>query len=614
MADRKSTEPAFERSMPGRRGGRRRGAARFAPVEKPRNMKKTLRRLWNFFAQEKKALITVSGFVIADALVSLLIPYFIGLAVNQIGMRTGAVNFPILIKILLVLGLFYMMDGLLTLLQGWIMASSGQKIVMSLRKSMFLKLQKLPIAFFDRNHHGDIMSRLTNDIENIDVTISQSTVELMNDMIMIVGSLALMIWISPLLTLASLIMVPLVFILTKTIASRTTRLFVDQQRELGTLNGQIEESVQGLNVIKAFSHENEAIRDFSAINKRLTDVGMKAQVWSGYMMPLMNVINNLGFTAVASVGGFLAVKGMITVGMIASFLTYSRQFSRPLNDVASIFNTLQSAVAGAERVFEILDEREEPDDRTNAKGISVFKGRIVFDDVSFGYTSDHPILKHVSFRVNPGESIALVGPTGAGKTTIINLLTRFYDSDSGTILADGVDITDYRRSEYRGLFGIVLQDTYLFHGSFLENLRYGKLDATEEEVINAARTADADSFIRKTEKGYHSVLQGNGDNLSEGQKQLLTIARAFLSDPAVLILDEATSHVDTQTEQKIQKGMARLMKGRTSFIIAHRLSTIKNADKILVVEDGEIAEQGTHQELLKKHGIYYEMFMDQFSG
>ncbi|TGB00480.1 ABC transporter ATP-binding protein [Sporolactobacillus shoreae] len=600
--------------MPGRRGGRRRGAARFAPVEKPRNMKKTLRRLWNFFAQEKKALITVSGFVIADALVSLLIPYFIGLAVNQIGMRTGAVNFPILIKILLVLGLFYMMDGLLTLLQGWIMASSGQKIVMSLRKSMFLKLQKLPIAFFDRNHHGDIMSRLTNDIENIDVTISQSTVELMNDMIMIVGSLALMIWISPLLTLASLIMVPLVFILTKTIASRTTRLFVDQQRELGTLNGQIEESVQGLNVIKAFSHENEAIRDFSAINKRLTDVGMKAQVWSGYMMPLMNVINNLGFTAVASVGGFLAVKGMITVGMIASFLTYSRQFSRPLNDVASIFNTLQSAVAGAERVFEILDEREEPDDRTNAKGISVFKGRIVFDDVSFGYTSDHPILKHVSFRVNPGESIALVGPTGAGKTTIINLLTRFYDSDSGTILADGVDITDYRRSEYRGLFGIVLQDTYLFHGSFLENLRYGKLDATEEEVINAARTADADSFIRKTEKGYHSVLQGNGDNLSEGQKQLLTIARAFLSDPAVLILDEATSHVDTQTEQKIQKGMARLMKGRTSFIIAHRLSTIKNADKILVVEDGEIAEQGTHQELLKKHGIYYEMFMDQFSG
>lgn len=614
MADRKSTEQTFERSMPGRRGGRRRGAARFAPVEKPRNMKKTLRRLWNFFAQEKKALITVSGFVIADALVSLLIPYFIGLAVNQIGMRTGAVNFPILIKILLVLGLFYMMDGLLTLLQGWIMASSGQKIVMSLRKSMFLKLQKLPIAFFDRNHHGDIMSRLTNDIENIDVTISQSTVELMNDMIMIVGSLALMIWISPLLTLASLIMVPLVFILTKTIASRTTKLFVDQQRELGTLNGQIEESVQGLSVIKAFSHENEAIRDFSAINKRLTDVGMKAQVWSGYMMPLMNVINNLGFTAVASVGGFLAVKGMITVGMIASFLTYSRQFSRPLNDVASIFNTLQSAVAGAERVFEILDEREEPDDHTNAKGISVFKGRIVFDDVSFGYTPDHPILKHVSFHVNSGESIALVGPTGAGKTTIINLLTRFYDSDSGTISADGVDIRDYRRSEYRGLFGIVLQDTYLFHGSFLENLRYGKLDATEEEVINAASTADADSFIRKTKKGYHSVLQGNGDNLSEGQKQLLTIARAFLSDPAVLILDEATSHVDTQTEQKIQKGMARLMKGRTSFIIAHRLSTIKNADKILVVEDGEIAEQGTHQELLKKHGIYYEMFMDQFSG
>jgi ABC-type multidrug transport system, ATPase and permease components len=570
-------------------------------------------RLWNFFAGEKKSLILVSSLVFIDALVTLSVPYLIGLAVNQIGIRTGMVKFPMLIQILLVISLFYLMDAVLTFFQGWIMATSGQRIVMGLRSSLFGKLQKLPVAFFDRHSHGDIMSRLTNDIENIDVTISQSTVELINDVLMIAGSFLLMLWLSPLLTLATMIIVPLVFILTKTIAARTTRLFVRQQNVLGTLNGQIEESISGLSVVKAFSHEREAIRDFSKVNRQLTDVGMKAQVWSGFLMPLMNVINNLGFTVVAAVGGFLAVDGMITVGMIASFLTYSRQFARPLNDVASIFNTLQSAVAGAERVFEILDETDEPES-LSAREIKTFQGRIVFRDVSFGYDPDHPILKHIDFRAEPGETLALVGPTGAGKTTIINLLSRFYDPDSGVIEADGTDIRTYRRSSYRSLFGIVLQDAYLFQGTILENIRYGKLDADDEEVRQAAEAAHADNFIEKTDKGYQTVIQGNGENLSEGQKQLLTIARAFLSDPRILVLDEATSHVDTQTEQHIQTAMARLMTGRTSFIIAHRLSTIRDADQILVVENGHIAEQGSHRQLIEKRGIYFNMYQDQFAG
>ncbi|WKB35800.1 ABC transporter ATP-binding protein [Terrilactibacillus sp. S3-3] len=367
-------------------------------------------------------------------------------------------------------------------------------------------------------------------------------------------------------------------------------------------------------MVKAFSHEQEEIDQFTAINRRLTDVGSKAQVWSGFLMPMMNVINNLGFTAVASVGGFLAVKGMISVGMIASFLTYSRQFSRPLNDVASIFNTLQSAVAGAERVFEILDEKEETADVAGAKEIKNFRGEVDFVDVSFSYEANHDILKHVSFHVNPGEVIALVGPTGAGKTTIASLITRFYDPTEGSIRIDGVDIRHYRRSELRKVFGIVLQDTYLFQGTILENLRYGKLDAAKEDVIRAAKMAGADDFIQKLPKGYDTMLHGDGKELSEGQKQLLTIARAILTDPSILIMDEATSNVDTQTEMRIQKVMQTLMKGRTSFIIAHRLSTIRQADKILVIEGGEIAEQGSHQELLRKNGLYHDMYFDQFSG
>ncbi|MCI1882043.1 MAG: ABC transporter ATP-binding protein/permease [Sporolactobacillus sp.] len=609
MSEKKATD--VRPPMPGRRRGGPRGAARFAPVEKPKNMNHTLRRLWRFFAAEKSTLVFVSFLILADSVVSLLMPYLIGLAINQIGVHPGSVHFSMLLMMLAVLGLFYLLDGLLTFFQGWLMATVGQRIVMSLRTAMFAKLQKLPIAFFDNRPHGDTMSRLTNDIENIDVTVSQSTVQLINDLIMIVGSFAMMIWISPILTAASLITVPLVFLLTRTIASRTAKLFLRQQQELGTLNSQIEESVSGLGVIKAFSHESEEIETFTTVNRRLTDVGTKAQIWSGYMMPLMNVINNLGFAAVATVGGLLAVWNMISVGMIASFLTYSRQFSRPLNDVASIFNTLQSAVAGAERVFEILDEKEETADRKNAKRIGHVRGEIVFDDVSFSYNPEHPVLRDIAFRVKPGEEIALVGPTGAGKTTIVNLLTRFFDPTCGRILLDGTDIRDFRRSDYRALFGMVLQDTYLFHGSVIENLRYGQPDATEAEVRRAAAAARADGFISAMKKGYRTVLDESGTGLSEGQRQLLTIARAFLADPAILVMDEATSHVDSETERNLQEGMSELRKGRTSFIIAHRLSTVHDADRILVVEDGRIAEEGTHRQLIARRGRYYRMYTDQ---
>ncbi|WP_028975535.1 ABC transporter ATP-binding protein [Sporolactobacillus terrae] len=610
MNERSEKRPGSGRSNP------RRGAARFAPVEKPKQMRSTLHRLGSYFAREKRMLLVVFLFVFLDAVVSLLVPYLIGMAINQIGIRRQYVHFSMLCFILISLVAFYVGDAVLTFLQGWLMASAGQRLVSHLREQLFKKLQKLPIAFFDRHSHGEIMSRLSNDIENIDTTLSQSTVQLMNDLIMISGSLIIMLWISPQLTLASLIMVPLVLLLTKTIASRTSKLFIKQQKELGALNGQIEESISGLSVIKVFSHEKQEIARFSKQNEQLTRVGTKAQIWSGFLMPLMNVINNLGFAAVATVGGLLAANDRITIGMVASFLAYSRQFSRPLNDVASIFNTLLSAVAGAERVFAVLDQKEEEADPGDARSINRnhCKGDVRFCKVSFGYAKHQPILKEISFHAHAGQVIALVGATGAGKSTLVNLLTRFYEPSSGSVQVDGIDIKRYRRSDYRGLFGMVLQETFLFHGSFVDNLRYGKLDASKDEVIRAATAVHADSFIRKSEKGYDTILQGNGGNLSEGQRQLMTIARALLANPAILIMDEATSHIDTQTEQAIQNGMAQLIKGRTCFIIAHRLSTIRHADQILVIENGRIAEQGSHEQLLEKKGHYYSLYRDQFSS
>lgn len=611
MTDRKSG-PMLQNAMSPKQGAKR-GAARFAPVEKPKRTGQTLRRLIGYFSGEKKRLLSVFSLVALNAVVALLIPYQIGRAVDAIGLNE-TVQFPLLINVLLILGIFYVTDAFLTFLQGWMMAAASQKIVMRLRETLFRKLQKLPIAFFDRNPNGEVMSRLTNDIENVEAALSQSAVGLMNDGLSIVGALILMIWISPPLTLASLITVPLVLVLTNIIASRTSKLFARQQCELGRLNGLIEESVSGLKVVKAFSHENEAIAEFSDVNRKLNAAGMKAQIWSGYLMPMMNVINNLGFTAVATVGGYLAVRDMISVGMIAGFLTYSRLFTRPLINVAAIFNTLQSAIAGAERVFEIVDEREEAPDSKNAKSVKSIVGDVRFENVSFSYTEKQPVLSQISFHVRPHETVALVGPTGSGKTTIINLLIRFYECEKGSIKVDGTDIRNYRRSDYRDLFGIVPQDPYLFRGTIADNIRYGKPGASDRQVQGAAKAAGADPFIRRLARGYRTMLDDNGDELSAGQKQLLTIARAFLSDPAILIMDEATSRVDTHTERAIQQAMDKLSQSRTSFVIAHRLSTVRHADKLLVIDGGRIVEQGTHDELLAAKGFYYDMYREQFAS
>lgn len=589
-------------------------AARFqGKVVKPKNFKATMKRLWSYFGNETKLLTIIFSFIFIDAMIVMLAPFFIGRAVDAISLEE-TVNFSLLQITVIVLLIAYLTSALLHLSQGWLMAGVSQRIVKRLRGHLFLKLQKLPVAFFETRTHGEMMSRLTNDIDNVSNSISQSVTQLMSGIIILTGSLIMMIVLSPILTLASLITVPLIFSLTKTIATKTRVLFREQQRELGMLNGNIEETISGLEVVKAFNHEEKSIREFEEVNTRLKKVGTKAQIWSGFLMPIMNVINNLGFTIVAVVGGYLAVQNMITVGVIASFIIYSRQFVRPLNDLANIFNILQSGIAGAERVFEVLDEEEEPEDRPDAIPLVSPKGVVEFKNVSFGYRHDVPILKNVSFKAEAGSSTALIGPTGAGKTTIVNLLTRFYDVTDGQIFIDGRDIREYSRDSLRKCFGFVLQDTYLFSGTIMENLKYGNPDATIEEIKEATRMANADLFINRLPKGYDTMLTENGGNLSHGQKQLLAISRVILSKPAILILDEATSSIDTRTELHIQEALAKVLEGRTSFIIAHRLNTIRDVDTIMTIENGEIVEKGNHEELMLENGNYHKMITSQFQS
>ncbi|WCK56917.1 ABC transporter ATP-binding protein [Aneurinibacillus sp. Ricciae_BoGa-3] len=601
-------------NRPGRPGGNFGAFRRGGPIVKPKDLKGTLKRLWSYFGEQRTLLTVIFLFIVVDSVITLLGPYLIGISVDAMSGPRHLVNFNVLgIAVLTLVGT-YVVDGLLTFLQGWLMAGVSQQIVMRLREALFAKLQKLPVAFFDTHPHGELMSRLSNDIDNVSTTISQSTTQLMSGLIAIAGSLIMMLWLSPALTLASFITVPLVFLLTRTIARKTSSLFKEQQVQLGRLNSHVEETISGIQVVKAFNHEEKAIAEFDEVNSRLCDVGLKAQIWSGFLMPLMNAINNIGFAAVAIVGGILAVKSLITVGIIASFLSYSRQFVRPLNDLANIFNVLQSGVAGAERVFEIMDEREEPADLPGAIVLENPRGDVAFDKVSFGYRPDVPILKNVSFHAEKGSSTALVGPTGAGKTTIVNLITRFYDVTGGRILIDGRDIREYTRDSVRKCFGIVLQDTYLFSGTIRENIKYGKPDATDEEVETAAGMANASVFIGRLPDQYDTVLSENGGNLSQGQRQLLAIARVILAKPSILILDEATSSIDTRTELHIQEALLNIMQGRTSFIIAHRLNTIRDADTIMVIDRGHIAEEGNHAALIQQQGLYYRMFMNQFKN
>ncbi|MDK2897288.1 MAG: ATP-binding cassette, subfamily multidrug efflux pump [Candidatus Atribacteria bacterium] len=581
-----------------------------APVLKPKDAKSTLKRLWWYLSEHKSRLLLVFLLVTVTAVLTLLGPYLIGKAIDDYIIPR---DFSGLFRLLLAMATIYALLSLSTWLQSRTMVNVAQVTIRNLRKDAFDKLETLPISFFDSRSRGDTMSRLTNDIDLINNALSSSLTQVFSSVVILLGTIAMMLWLSPLLTAISMITVPIMLVTTNAVSKRTRRYFSEQQKVLGILNGFAEENISGQKVVKAFVREAKEIERFETTNKELKNVGIKAQIYSGIMGPLMNVLNNIGFAIVALAGGWLAVQQVITVGTIAIFINYTRQFTRPLNELANQINIIQSAIASAERLFAIMDELPEPPDPPDAIELTNAQGDIEFQRVSFAYKPDEMVLEDISFHAYPGQTIALVGPTGAGKTSIINLLTRFYDPSSGSIFIDGYDIQKITRNSLRSSLGIVLQDTYLFSESVKENIRYGRLDATDEEVKAAARMANAEQFILSLPKGYDTVLSEDGGDLSQGQRQLLAIARAILADPAILILDEATSSVDTRTEQHIQEAMFKLMKGRTSFVIAHRLSTIRQADVILVINKGRIIEQGNHMQLLEQRGFYYNLYTSQFA-
>lgn len=575
------------------------------PAVKPRDLKGTLLRLWKMTKGSRKGLgwmLLFSAFASASAILS---PLVIGQAVTAVDNREPITT------ILLLLITLYLGDWLVRFLQQFLMASIGQKMIHHIRIRLFGSMKKLPLSFFDRRQHGELMSRLTNDVDNISTTISNSLTQLLTYLFTIIGIFCIMVFLSPILTTVSLVGVALIFLLTRTVTAHTRKLYSAQQKILGQLNGQIEETISGENVVKAFCREAQMIEQFEASNEELRRVATQAMIWSGYLMPLTNVINNLSYVAISIISGILAIKGYISIGMISSFLLYVRQFSRPFVDIANIYNNFQTAVAGAERILDIMDETPEPPDASNALPLTAPKGNIELKNITFGYTPEQPILKGVSLKIPAGTKTAIVGSTGAGKTTIINLLTRFYDVNSGSILLDGHDLREYRMEDLRRSFGVVLQDSALFAESVRDNISYGRQNTDLADIVEAARIAGADAFIQRLPQGYDTILTQGGMELSQGERQLLTIARAVLTNAPILILDEATSSVDTVTEQRIRNAMLKISEGRTSFIIAHRLSTIKDSDLIILLENGQIAEQGSHQELMEQHGKYASMYRTQ---
>ncbi|ALC88317.1 multidrug ABC transporter ATP-binding protein [Bacillus sp. FJAT-22090] len=591
--------------------GRARGPRGFrGPVEKAKDKKGTIKRIWNYMEKQKIAMIASIIFVIISTILNLLVPYFIGVIIDDYIIPKDMEG---TLRVLLLLALIYIAASIFTWLQTFLMVRLSLKTIRILRQHLFEKFQTLSLRFFDKRTHGDLMSRVTNDIESLNNALSQSVIQIFSSILMVSGVAIAMFMLNWMLALVSLTIIPLIIITTKKIITYSGSNFIRRQRDLGELNGFVEEAISGNEVITIFGQEEKTFTKFALVNERLRQSATAADTVSGFLGPINNFINNLGLALIIGIGALMTVQEMATVGIIAAFVTYSRQFFRPINQLSSLLNTFQSAIAGAERVFEIMDEAPDLTDKNDAIEVNSFRGEVEFSNVNFSYEDGKPILKEISFRARAGEKIALVGPTGSGKTTVINLLMRFYDINSGEIKIDGRKIQDYKISSLREKIGIVLQDTFLFSGTIMENIRYGRLEATDEEVVNAAKLASAHGFIKHLPDQYKTEITSGGSSLSQGQRQLLSIARAILADSDILILDEATSSIDTRTEIAIQQGLSRLSEGRTSFVIAHRLKTIENADQILVIHEGELIEYGTHEALLQKKGFYNELYESQLN-
>ncbi len=591
-----------------------------APGEKAKDLKGAIGKMLRYMGKYKIAVVFVMIIAACSTVFSVVGPKVLGKATTALASGlmakvagTGGIDFTYIGKILLfVLGL-YLLSSVLSFLQGWIMTGITQKICYRMRKEITEKINRMPMKYFESRTYGEVLSRITNDVDTLGMGLNQSVTQIITSTATIIGVLVMMLSISPLMTLIALVVLPVSGLCVSLVVKKSQKHFITQQEYLGHINGQVEESYGGHLVIKAYNKEDEMISQFNQTNDVLYTSAWKSQFLSGIMMPIMQFIGNLGYAAVALSGGMLAIRGIITIGDIQAFIQYVKSFTQPIQQIAQVTNQVQSMAAAAERVFEFLEEEEEDQIVEQPADVTKVVGNVEFEHVSFGYNPDQMIIHDFSAKAEAGQKIAIVGPTGAGKTTMVKLLMRFYDVNSGSIRIDGHDIRDFNRRELRDAFGMVLQDTWLFKGSIMENIRYGRLDATDEEVIEAAKAAHADHFIRTLPGGYDMELNEDASNISQGQKQLLTIARAILADNRILILDEATSSVDTRTEELIQSAMDNLMKGRTSFVIAHRLSTIKNADMILVMKDGDIIEQGNHAELLAKGGFYADLYNSQFA-
>lgn len=586
-------------------------------AEKPKNAGKTFSRLARYIGKSRITLLLLIFLTIVIALTDLVSPKLQQLAIDTITVDGGAVHvdFPLMLKYLAAMSVFFLLSALLTLIQERIAVRLSTSTVYIMRRELFEKISRLPIKYTDTHRHGDIMSRMTNDIDNVSSAISQSLTSLFSGVITVIGAVVMMLWFSPVVTLVAILTIPLTLIVSSMLAKFMRKYFIRQQTLLGQLNGQVEEMVTGYTTVISYGKEPEAVEKFSAISDEFRRCSISARVWGSIMGPIMNFIGNLQYVLVAGFGGFLMLRGgNITIGSIQAMLQYSKKLSRPINMIANQYSSILTALAGAERIFDILDTPDEVDEGKSDITPADIHGDIDFEHIDFSYVEGERVLKDLSLTVKPGQKIAIVGATGSGKTTIVNLLTRFYELDGGRITIDGTDITEIPKATLRRAIAIVLQDTVLFSDTIRSNIKYGRLDATDDEMKRAAATARADTFIERLPDGYDTVLAESGSNLSEGQRQLLAIARAVLADPKILILDEATSSVDTRTEMHIQKAMAELMKNRTSLIIAHRLSTIRNADVIVVLSHGEIVETGNHDELLARGGEYSKLYESQFAG